>query len=572
MVSIVHAVRDIGRLREIASVLVRHGFGEFVQRIGLLRPSGQRDTSLSERALVEGVDPDDAARGDSEQKELGWSVRLRRVLEDLGPSFIKLGQIASTRVDLLPAELIAELKKLQDCAPQVPFSAIQSEIEHSLGVEVADLFDFLDETPLAAASIAQVHRALLRTPDGNAEVVVKVQRPGIAETIASDLDLLQTLAVLIERALPETHLYSPVGLVRQFDRAIRDELDFTQEAENASRFSRSFENYPDIRFPKVYRDASSKRVITLEFFDGKKLEQAILAGASAQRIAKIALVAMVKQIFEDGFFHADPHPGNVIVLGEGDTCVLGLIDLGMVGRLSPRLRDLTIDLMVAASRSDYEGIADALYAIGTPSRRIELSTFQMDVARLSERYLGRPLKDIEASVFIRDLLQLSAKFGLEVPTDFVLVAKAMMTVEGIGKQIAPSLDLFGECRPLFFNLLKQRYSPERLGLQLLKRVERLGALTSNIPQQLQDILEDMRLGRLLVRTEDSGQQTATDRLGRRILAGLLVAASSIGATLLYVSGQNTMAWLLFGLGSSWLAGHVFSDFFRATKNPRNRQN
>lgn len=570
MVSIVHAVRDIGRLREIASVLVRHGFGEFVQRIGLLRTSGQRDTTQSERALVEGVDPDDAAKGDSEQKELGWSVRLRRVLEDLGPSFIKLGQIASTRGDLLPAELIVELKKLQDCAPQVPFSAIQAEIEHSLGVEVADLFEFLDETPLAAASIAQVHRALLRTPEGNAEVVVKVQRPGIAETIASDLDLLQTLAVLIERALPETHLYSPVGLVRQFDRAIRDELDFTQEAENASRFSRSFENYPDIRFPKVYRDASSKRIITLEFFDGKKLEQAILAGASAQRIAKIALAAMVKQIFEDGFFHADPHPGNVIVLGEGDTCVLGLIDLGMVGRLSPRLRDLTIDLMVAASRSDYEGIAEALYAIGTPSRRIELSTFQMDVARLSERYLGRPLKDIEASVFIRDLLQLSAKFGLEVPTDFVLVAKAMMTVEGIGKQIAPSLDLFGECRPLFFNLLKQRYSPERLGLQLLKRVERLGALTSNIPQQLQDVLEDLRLGRLLVRTEDLGHQTATDKLGRRVLAGLLVASSSIGATLLYISGQNTVAWLLFGLGSSWLAGHVISDFFRATKNPRNR--
>jgi len=564
MVSIVHAVRDIGRLREIASVLVRHGFGEFVQRVGLLRPLGQREAS-QDRATVEGLDPDDAARGASEQKELGWSVRLRRVLEDLGPSFIKLGQIASTRGDLLPAELITELKKLQDCAPQVPFNAIEAEIERSLGVAVGDLFDSLDETPLAAASIAQVHRAVLRTPEGKANVVVKVQRPGVAETIASDLDLLHSLAALIERAQPETHLYSPVGLVRQFDRAIRDELDFTQEAENASRFSRNFESFPDVRFPRVYREASSKRIITLEYFEGKKLEEAIVAGTSARRIARIALTAMVKQIFEDGFFHADPHPGNVIVLGDGDACVLGLIDLGMVGRLSPRLRDLTIDLMVAASRSDYEGIADALYAIGTPSRRVEFGSFQMDIAHLSERYLGRSLKDIEASVFIRDLLQLSAKYGLEIPTDFVLVAKSMMTVEGIGKQIDPSLDLFAESQPLFLNLLKRRYSPERLGLLLLKRVERLGAATSNLPQQLQDVLEDLRLGRLLIHTEDASHREASDRLGRRILAGLLAASGCVSAALLNINGRETLSWLVFGLGSSWLVGHVISDFFRTTQ-------
>ena len=566
MVSIVHAARDIGRLREIASVLVRHGFGEFVQRLGLLRtPATQSD-----RPLAEGVDPVDAARGASERSEFGWAVRVRRVLEDLGPSFIKLGQIASTRGDLLPVELITELTKLQDSAPQVPFAAIHAEIELSLGVEVGELFESLDEAPLAAASIAQVHRARLRTVEGLADVVVKVQRPGVAETIASDLDLLHMLATLIERAIPETRLYSPVGLVRQFDRAIREELDFTQEAENATRFARNFESTTDVRFPIVYREASSKRVITLEFLDGKKLEDAIVAGASARRIARIALVAMVKQVFEDGFFHADPHPGNVIVLGEGDTCVLGLIDLGMVGRLSPRLRDLTIDLMVAASRSDYEGIAGALYSIGTPSRRIELSEFQSDVALLSERYLGRPLKDLEASVFIRDLLQLSAKFGLEVPTDFVLVAKAMMTVEGIGKRIDPTLDLFAECRPLFVNLLKRRYSPERLGLQLLRRVERLGVATSNLPQQLQDVLEDLRLGRLQVRTEDPGQQVATDRLGRRLLAGLLVASSSIGATILLIHGRDGLAMTLFGLGGSWLAGHVLADFVRATKNHRNR--
>ena len=274
---------------------------------------------------------------------------------------------------------------------------------------------------------------------------------------------------------------------------------------------------------------------------------------------------MVKQIFEDGFFHADPHPGNVIILGEGNECVLGLIDLGMVGRLSPRLRDLTIDLMVAASRSDYEAIADALYAIGTPSRRVELTAFHADVAHLSERFLGRALKDIEASVFIRDLLQLSAKYGLEIPTDFVLVAKAMMTVEGIGKQIDPSLDLFAESRPLFLNLLRRRYSPERLGMQLLRRVERIGLLTSNLPQQLQDVLEDIRMGRLQVRIENPQASRASDRLGRRLLTGLLVGSASIGSVWLFTSGQDRLATSLFCFAGLWLLGHIVMDAFRASK-------
>jgi len=361
-----------------------------------------------------------------------------------------------------------------------------------------------------------------------------------------------------------------VGLVRQFDRAITDELDFTQEAENASRFARNFEGDFGVRFPKVYREASSKRIITLEYFDGKKLDQAIESGASAERIVKVAVRAMVKQIFEDGFFHADPHPGNVIVLGTGQTCELGLIDLGMVGRLSPRLRDLTIDLMVAASRTDYEGIADALYAIGTPNRRVEISAFHADVALLSERYLGRALKDIETSVFFRDLLQLASKHGLEIPTDFVLVGKSMMTVEGIGKQIDPSLDLFAESRPLFLNLLKRRYSPERLGMQLLRRVERIGSLTSNVPQQLQDVLEDIRMGRLRVRTGDPDTTRAWDRLGRRILTGLVVSSATLGAVMSHTNGKESLATILAGAAGLWLLGHVARDFLSGSgQNRRN---
>ena len=260
MVSIVHAARDIGRIREISSVLMRHGFGEVVSRLGFSK----------RKPDAEETSPEAMGRGRGE--------RIRRVLEELGPSFVKLGQIASTRSDLLPADVIAELKKLQDAVPPVPFELIRERIETSLGAPLEELFSRVDEVPLAAASIAQVHRAVLKTADGERDVVIKVQRPHIEQTVASDVDLLHSFAALLERAIPESRIYSPTGLVQQFDRAITNELDFTTEAENALRFQRNFADVPTARFPKVYKDASSKRVITLEFLDGHKIYDAIRQG------------------------------------------------------------------------------------------------------------------------------------------------------------------------------------------------------------------------------------------------------------------------------------------------------
>ena len=349
-----------------------------------------------------------------------------------------------------------------------------------------------------------MHRARLRSDEGALDVVVKVQRPGIAETIASDLDLLHAFAALVERAIPESRIYSPVGLVQQFDRAITSELDFTAEAENALRFAQNFAGYSNVKFPSVYRQASSKHVITLEYLDGSKVDEVMAKGYSGKRLARIALDVIVKQIFEDGFFHADPHPGNVLVLGPPENPVIAMIDLGMVGRLSPRLRDLTIDVMVGAVRRDYEAIADALYAIGTPTKKIDMQAYRAEVALLAEKYLGKQLKDIELSSMIRDLVRGATKYGLQIPTDFTLMGKALMTIESVGKEIDPEIDVFAEARPLFVELLRKRYSPERLGNELLRRLERLSGATYNMPQQLQEVLDDLRLGRLSVRTRRSG--------------------------------------------------------------------
>ena len=290
---------------------------------------------------------------------------------------------------------------------------------------------------------------MLATPDGEQAVVVKVQRPNVGNTVQRDLELLHIMAAALERAIPETRLYSPIGLVQQFDRSITAELNFTIEGENGERFAKNFEGTALgelARFPKVYKQASSKHVLALEFFDGLKVDKAAEAGVDGKVVAKNAVGVVIKMIFEDGFFHADPHPGNIIIMGNPDwgTPVIGLIDLGMVGRLSPELRDRTVDLMVAAVRKDSYAVADALYTIGRPTKKVDMRDYRGEVALLAEKYLGRPLKEIDLSAMLRDLVQGAMKYGIEIPTDFLLVGKALMTLEGIGKQLDPDLDVFGE--------------------------------------------------------------------------------------------------------------------------------
>ena len=575
MISVISAVRDLGRLREITSVLVRHGFGEVVARAGFgkkprpkaLPGKSEPPPSIPPPADAPEVSSDDLAKGEEEKTRVSTAERVRLVIQDLGPSFIKLGQIASTRPDLIPPEVIAELKKLQDDVPPVPFDEIKKVIESSLGARIADVFVSFDETPLATASIGQVHRAVLATPEGEQPVVVKVQRPNVGVTVQRDLELLHIMAAAIERAIPETRIYSPVGLVQQFDRSITAELNFLIEGENGERFTQNFEGSKEgahVRFPKVYKQASSKQVLALEFFDGLKVDKAVAAGVSGPQIAKNAFGAVIKMVFEDGFFHADPHPGNIIIMGKEDP-VIGLIDCGMVGRLSPELRDRTIDLMVAASRKDAYGVADTLYAIGRPTKKVDMREYRAEVAVLAEKYLGKPLKEIDLSAMIRDLVQGAMKFGLEIPTDFMLVGKALMTIEGIGKQLDPDLDVFGEAQPYFMRLLKQRYSPQRLGTELMKGVEQLSRAGYDVPLQAREVLEDLRLGRLSVRIAEATLAPAADRLGRRVFSGLVVASATIGGALSFAS-DRTLGAALFAVAATLLVFHVALDLRRGPKS------
>jgi ubiquinone biosynthesis protein len=538
MVAVLTAVRDLGRLREIALVLAKHGFGEILGRMGL--------ASLA---------PKTASAEKDESGRIPWPVRVRLVLEDLGPSFMKLGQILSTRNDVLPSSLIAELKKLQDDVRPVEFDAIKAEIETSLGAAIGDVFARFDERPLAAATIGQVHRARLRDETvADPEVVIKIQRPGVRATIERDVELLGFLAAVLERSVAETRAYDPVGLVREFDRSIMAELDFTNEAGNAQRFRQNFEGHREVAFPLVHKAVSAKRVLTTEFFDGKRIDRAVESGIDGKKLARMAVRVVVKMIFEDGFFHADPHPGNIIILGPAEDPVIGLIDLGMVGRLSPELRNKTVDLMVAAARKDGLAVANALYAIGRPTGKVDMSAFRAEVSLLAERYIGLSLKEIELSSLIRDLVGAALKYKLEIPTDFMMVGKALMTIEGIGKQLDPELDVFQEAQPYFLNILRRRYGPEQLGNDMLRGLSQFAGVAHDVPLHVQEVLDDLRAGRLEVRTTESELAPSLDRLGRRLFSGLVVASLNVAAGLALVSTWPYRVWAaVILLASAWVA-------------------
>ncbi len=538
MASLLNTVRDLDRLRQIVTVLVRHGFGGIVERVGLasLLAAGTATSQQAQRTTP--------------------GERLRLVMQDLGPSFVKLGQILSTRPDLLPEDIVTELKKLQDEVAPVSFEQTRTMVETELGAPLAELFATFEEKPLASASISQVHRAQLRLEDLLVDVVVKVQRPKIKDTIERDVDLLYWLARAIERSIPEAKIYSPVKAVAEFDRSITAELDFNLEADNAVRFARNFDGVTMARFPEVYRLASSRRVLTLEFLPGLKVYDAVRAGYSAERIAKSSLAIIIKQVFEDGFFHADPHPGNFLILGEKNDPIIGLIDLGLVGRLTPQLRDRTIDLMVAAVREDRRGIADALYAIGRPTKRVDRQAYEAEVAVLSDRYLGKQLKDIQLSAMIRDLVGGAVKYGIEIPPDFLMVGKALMTIEGIGKEIYPQLDVFEEVKPYFLQLVWQRYSPEKISTELVRTATRLGTAAADLPLQAQEVMDDLRKGRLTIRVREPQLTLVADSIGRRIFSGLVTAAFIVAGGILIAQNAWLTGILMLFFAGTWILWHT----------------
>jgi ubiquinone biosynthesis protein len=504
------------RLRRIVAVLTHHGFHQFVPKRGLIHFLGKAFISPDDEELAVLDQPDAAAR------------RFRRVLETLGPTFMKLGQVLSTRPDVLPPAFIRELQSLQDDTPPVAFDLIRATVEAELGCDLDQAFAHFEREPLAAASIAQAHAA--RTREGD-EVVVKVIRPGVEALIEADLDLLHLLARLLEASLEEMELYAPGELVETFDSALKRELDFGEEADVLEEFAANMSSVPGIAIPRVYRELSTARVLTLERFRGRKVTAVEPGTPAAKRLVGVGLEATFKQVFEDGLVHGDPHPGNVFVLDDGR---LGLIDFGLVTRLSPMQRDTLIALLVSIVTGDIDTIARTVLRMGRPLGRIDMREFREVVGTIRSRHLRRSLADVDAARFLQDLVEAGQRFRIRIAPEYAVLAKATVTVEGVLRALDPDLDIVATARPFATRLMQARLAPRRLLETGLSTALSVGSLLREAPQQIDQLLLDLNAGmlRFEVRSpslDDLGPNlnVLTTRLFMAILAAGLFVASAV---------------------------------------------
>lgn len=521
------AFQDLNRLRQIASAMVRHGFGAYLERMRLREVLG-REVPLPGEPLP--------APGRT------TAARFRLMLTELGPTFIKLGQILSSRPDLLPAHWVEELAVLQDDCPPLPLAEIRRGIEEGLGRPVEELFASLEQVPLASASIAQVHRAVTH---GGEQVVVKVQRPKVREQIDADLSLLHELASLLEAVVEETGVTTPTGVVEEFDRTIHEELDFSQEARNAQAMADASHGRDFLKIPRVHEALSSATVLTLDFIEGAKVSEiSAEAGFDLEKVARNVIEASFRQLFEDGVFHGDPHPGNILVLAESR---IALIDFGLVGRLTRTQQEALVTLLVAVALRDPEAVARALGRIGVSEARAPIAELREDVRGILDRYLGLKLNQIRTATLLRDLLDLAVHHRIRVPKEYATLAKAAMTIEGIIRQLHPGLDILEVGLPYAKELLLARFNPGDASTVVMRSLLKLQALAEDVPSQLSQVLQDLETGKFRVNV---ASQTL-DRLGGHvrslgvmIMLGSLASSFTLGGFILLAArGSGLLATL-----------------------------
>jgi ubiquinone biosynthesis protein len=528
------AFQDLNRLRQIAAAVARHGFGAYLARTRLKDVLG-RDTPPAD-----GAPPPEPGRD--------TAARFRNLLAELGPTFTKLGQLLSTRPDLLPAVWIEELETLQDDCPPVPLAEIRKEIERGLGRPVETIFAALEEAPLASASIAQVH---LATTHGGERVVVKVQRPRIREQIDSDLALLYYLAQLLEAVIEETGIYTPTGIIEEFDRTVHEELDFSNEARNAQEMAKAAKDREVLVIPRVHEELSSGTVLTLDYVVGTKVSEVTPeSGLDQEQIARNIIEAAFRQLFEDGLFHGDPHPGNILVL-PGNR--IALVDFGLVGRLSRAQQEALVTLIVAVALRDPDSVARVINRIGVPDAHTPIAEFRDDIRHILDRYVGLKLDEIRTATLLRDLLDLALRHRIRIPKEYAVLAKASITIEGIIRKLYPRLDILEVGLPYAKELLLARFNPTDASSTLMKSLLKLQGLAEDVPSQLTQILVDLEGGKFRVNVHSE----ELDRVGTHVRAiGFILLVGMISAGLV-VGGLVVLA---VG-GRDWLGGAALALAF-----------
>jgi len=522
--------RHINRYRQILTVLIKYGFGNLVDllRINQYLEIGLQLISREHREQVETLSP---------------AERVRMAIEELGPTFIKLGQVLSTRPDLVPPSLAAELTRLQQEVPPFAFEKVRAIVEEELGRPLDSIFERFDQQSIAAASIGQVHRARLR---GGDEVVVKVQRPDIQAVIEVDLEILLHLAMLVEKHVEDWRIYRPSRIVEEFSRVLERELDFTTEATHLERFAREFLDDDTIYVPKVYRPFTTRRVLTLEYIDVIPVtDPAALraAGLDPRVLAARGAELTLKQIFAHGFFHADPHPGNVFALPGNVVCML---DFGMMGRLDRRSREVFADLLYAVAGRDSAAATTALLRLTTHDDDVDpdVRRLEADVAEFIDLNITPALGDLSFGKLLVDLLDLVRRHRLTIPPDLVMMMKAGATAERLVARLDPELDIFAAARPYVRKLKIDRLRPRRLWRDVVEVGGELMHLAREIPGGVRDLLRLARRGNLTIGFEHrglAGLLDTLDRVANRVSFAIVLAALIVGSSLI-VHSRIPPAW------------------------------
>lgn len=541
-------VGELGRLEQIVGVLLRHGLEDLARRLG----GTELIVAACRAAHWDGI---------CTQAQLAPPARLRCALEELGPAFVKLGQVLAGRVDLLGPEWIAELEKLHNHVPAVPFEQLKPQLVASLGGDPHEVFAWFDENPLAAASIAQVHRAHLH--DGR-EVVVKIRRPGVAESIRADVKLLERIAASASRHWPDIQPYRPVELVREFARSLARELDFTQECHHAERIAGHFIGHPDVVIPKVVWRWTGESVNVQEWIDGipgGELELVDAAGLDRRLLARKGAALVMKMVITDGFFHADPHPGNVIYL-PGNR--IALIDFGMVGKLSERRRSELLDLLLGLVKREPESVAEVLLD-WTGGGQVSEGMLAADIDSFLDTYHGVPLADLHLGRLLLDVTSVLRAHRLMLPADLALLIKVFVTLEGLGRSLDPAFHMAGEALPLLKAAVRARYRPEVLWRRAWRSLQRATSVLGALPDDLVLLVRTVRRAGVQVHIDVHGLQQSVDQIDgaiSRLTIGMVVAALIIGSSIVMTvgGGPDLLGLPAFGflgfvaavLGALWL--------------------
>ncbi len=512
----------MNRYRQILGVLFKYGFGDLVDRLRIEQylEIGLQVISRKKRDRVE---------------RLTRSVRVRMAFEELGPTFIKLAQVLSARPDLIPADLVVELARLQDKVPATGFGALKEILRKELRETPEEIFAHIEETPLASASIAQVHRAVLK--DGE-DVAVKIQRPGIRKVIEVDLEIMLHLATLMEHHIEEFSFHRPVKIIEEFARTIEKELDFVLEAENMERFAAQFFEDEHIYVPKTFPEFSGSRVLTMEYIQGIKVSEVDkidAAGLDRKIIVDRGADLLLRQIFENGFFHADPHPGNIFVLPGNVICML---DYGMVGSILRRIRERFVDLISAVAQRDSSRAVQVLLRLTEWEEEPDLQRFEREVDDFMGRHLYRSLKNIEIGTLLQELLQIAAKYRLRIPSDTFMMMKALATIEGVARMLDPDFEMVAKAAPFVEKVRLERFSPKRISEDAYRMGADFLLFLQQFPKDALEIFRLIRQRKLTVNLEHQGlaNMLAThDQISNRVSFSIIIAGLIIGSALIVIS-------------------------------------